>query len=415
MSWLGADWPEHRTALPLQGAVQDGAMPKSGAPQLAAVAGFFFVSRVSLTFLLFQASPVTGTLVTIVAGLALVYFALLCSAGATMNGSQLRMHSSTLTWIAAFLATSFLSLAWGDAQSVAAAAAYWVALAADVGAVMLLLRAEIPPEIVSSLMMGAVWGGVALSLIGWCAPATEDLRLGNTEFLHPNTLGLELGLCVLMAQHLSRRGAMWRWIAIGLALTLLRTLSKTAIIAFLCAEAWYLLQSRQWTRAARVRIAAAAFVAIACFWGVLTAYFDLYSTTSGGQLETLTGRTLLWAIVISVGVERPWLGHGFYSFKSLVPSLGQFVPVHAHNELLHQFFELGIAGVVIVIGIYAAFLRQAWGSVHGELRTLAIALWIFAVVRGLADAVPAELCFPLWLMAPLAACLQATHGKARAR
>lgn len=386
----------------------------SGVATVAAVAGFFFVVRVSLTFLFFQANPVVGTGVTIAAGLALVYLALLSTAGKAIDGPRLKMRNATWAWIAIFLAMSFLSLAWGEAQSIAVAVAYWMGLVADVAAVVLMLRDETPREVASQLMMGAVWGGVVLSLIGWCTPVTEDLRLGNLEFLHPNTLGLELGLCALMAHHLSRRGAMWRWIAIGLALTLLRTLSKTAVIAFLFAEAWYLLQSRQWTRAARVRIAAAALATIACFWTVLTAYFDLYTSTSGSQLETLTGRTLLWGIVISMGIERPWFGHGFYSFKSLVPALGPFVPVHAHNELLHQFFELGIAGVVIVIGVYATFLRRARRSAPGEWRTLAIALWIFAVVRGLADAVPSELCFPLWLMVALVACLEPAPGRVRA-
>jgi exopolysaccharide production protein ExoQ len=394
---------------------QEEPVPKTGAPPLAAIVGFFFVFRVALTFLFFQVNPVAGTAVTVIAGLALVYGALLCSAGASTSESGLRVRNATLLWIAAFLALSFVSLAWGEAQSLAAAVAYWAALAADVAAVLLLLRGNQSAEVTASLMMGAVWGGVALSVIGWCAPSTEDLRLGNDEFLHPNTLGLEIGLCALMAQYLSRRGTMWKWVAAGLALTLLRTLSKTAMVAFLAAETWYLLQSRQWTRALRVRIAAAGFAAIACFWGLLSAYFELYTNGTGRQLETLTGRTLLWTVVLSMGFERPWLGHGFYSFKSLVPSIGEFVPVHAHNELLHQFFELGVTGVVIVTGIYAAFLLLAWRSAPGELRTLAIALWIFAVVRGLADAVPAELSFPLWLMVALAVLLQPEPGKAHIR
>jgi exopolysaccharide production protein ExoQ len=393
---------------------QEQAAPKSGALPVAAIAGFFFIFRATLTFLFFQANPVAGTALTVIAGLALVYGALLFTAGAA-HGRRRLARNATLLWIAALLAISLLSLTWGQAQSVVAAAAYWAALAADVTVVLLVLRVEAAAEVAESLMAGAVCGGVMLSFIAWCSPVTEDLRLGNDEFLHPNTLGLEIGLCVFMAQFLSRRGKMWNWIAAGLALTLLRALSKTAIVAFFVAEAWYLLQSRQWTRAARVRIAAAALLVVACSWRLLSTYFDLYVNSSGRQFETLTGRTLLWTIVLSMGLERPWFGHGFYSFKSLVPSLGVFVPVHAHNELLHQFFELGVVGVVTVIGIYATFLYRARQSSSGELRTLAIALWIFTVVRGLADAVPAELCFPLWLMVALTVRLEPVQRKASLR
>ena len=396
-------------------AVQAETAPERSVLPVAALAGFFFVFRAALTFLFFQTNPVAGTAMTVIAGLVLVFGALLCTAGGAANIARPTLRNVTLMWIAAFLAVSFVSLAWGEAQSPVAAFAYWAALASDVIAVSLLLCGGALTEAAMRLMAGAVWGGVALSLIAWCAPATEDLRLGNDAFLHPNTLGLEIGLCALMAQYLSRRGAIWKWIAIGLALTLLRTLSKTAILAFLAAEAWYLLQSRQWTRTIRIRIAATALVVIASFWGMLSAYFELYAGSQGRQLETLTGRTLLWAVVLSMAFEKPWFGHGFYSFKSLVPSLGEFVPVHAHNELLHQFFELGAVGAAIVIGIYAAFLMRAWRSTRSELRTLAIALWIFAVVRGLTDAVSAELCFPLWLMAALAMCLDLTHEKVSIR
>ena len=48
---------------------------------LAGVIGFFFVFRVSLSFLFFQASPVTGTTVTIGLGLALLFDSFIHSAG----------------------------------------------------------------------------------------------------------------------------------------------------------------------------------------------------------------------------------------------------------------------------------------------------------------------------------------------
>lgn len=388
---------------------------RRGLLSFPAAVGFFCILRVALTFLFFQANPVIGTALVVVVDTALVFGALLCTAGGEALSSRASLRSATLYLIAAYLALSLASLAWGGAQWAAAAVAYWAALAADVTVVLVMLRSGDMAGSTERLITGAVWGGVVLSLVGWCSPVTADLRLGNDEFLHPNTLGLEIGLCALLAQYLARRSAMWRWIAIGLAVTLLRTLSKTAIIAFLVAQTWWLLQYRGGTRAARIRIFAVALVVIPLFWGLLASYLDIYTSGQGRQLETLTGRTLLWAVVISMGLEHPWFGHGFYSFKSLVPALGDFVPVHAHNELLNQFFELGAAGAVIVTGIYTAFLLRARRSRRSDLRNLAIAVWIFAVVRGLTDAVSAELCFPLWLMTALTLCMGPTAEEASSR
>ncbi len=369
--------------LPIPSATIDA--PRRGLLFPGAV-GFFFVFRAALTFLFFQASPVTGTVVTVLTDLALVYGTLLWSAGASSRADVGLLQAAPVRWILALLIFWLVSVLWTGAQSMVAALAYWVGMAADVAAVLLMLRRGDVQCCAENMMKGAVWGGAALALVGWCSPVTADLRLGNDLFLHPNTLGLELGIATLIAQYFAPRGALWRWAAIGLAITLLRTLSKTSIVAFVVAECWYLAQSRQWTRAAKMRIGAAALLVVACFWGVLSSYVDIYSSAgSGDQLETLTGRTLLWTVTFSMGMERPWFGHGLYSFKSLVPALGDFEPVHAHNELLQQFFEFGMVGVALVVGVYWAFLRHAWRAPASELRTLALALWIFAVVRGLSD------------------------------
>jgi hypothetical protein len=354
------------------------------------------------------------------------------------------------------LGLALVSVAWTAAQSRVTALVYWAGMAADVAIVLLLVRRD-AVRMTEGLMQGAVWGAVALGVVAWCSPRTADMRLGNDAFLHPNTLGLELGLATLMAQYFwgrakdkygdsdlmspsevktnagvsplaalgrddasrggagaARRGdgaAKWKWVTAALAVTLLRTLSKTAILAFVIAEGWVLLQHRGITRKAKLRIAAAAMVVVACFWGVLTAYVDAYNNAgSGNQVETLTGRTVLWAAALGMGLERPWLGHGIYSFKTLIPAFGSFAAVHAHNEALQQFFELGAAGVVVAAGVYASFYRLARRAGAGELRVLAMGLLIFALVRGLTDTVPLGLSLPLWLVVALAVCLDPAHG-----
>ena len=378
----------------------------------AGAVGFYFIFRACLTFLFFQNDPVLGTIVAIAFDLALLYGAVLYTTPAAASPShpthlrQSPLRIAPIQWIVALLIFSLASLAWTAAQSAVAALAYWLGMFADVAIVLLLLRHGDTELQLEGIMKGAVWGAAALTLVAWCSPATADLRLGNDAFLHPNTLGLEFGIVTLIGQYFAPRDTLWKVLTIALAITLVRTLSKTAIIAFVLAECWYLAQSRQMTRSAKLRICALALLVVAAFSSLLTAYIDVYNNTgSGDQVETLTGRTVLWAAAFSMGLETPWLGHGIYSFKALIPALGDFQPVHAHNELLQQFFEFGLVGVAIAAGVHWSFYRHLRRAPPTELKMLALTLLIFSLLHGLTDTVPFGYSYPLWLLVALSLCL----------
>jgi exopolysaccharide production protein ExoQ len=364
------------------------------------IIGFFFVFRVCLTFLFFQGDPVLGTIVNIAIGLVLLYGTILYTADNQTRVRRRLLKIQPIRWMFALLALSVASALWTGAQSIVVALVYWASMAADIAIVLLLLRHGDVERYTEAILKGVVWGATALAIIAWCSPATADLRLGNDTFLHPNTLGLEIGIATLIAQYLVPLGPRWKWLGVALAITLLRTLSKTAIIAFVIAECWYLMQNNQMSRKAKVYLVAGALVVVVSFWGLLSSYVDIYNNTgSGDQAETLTGRTLLWTVAFSMGLEKPWLGHGLYSFKALIPMLGTFEAVHAHNDLLQQFFEFGVAGVVILLGVYWSFYRLTRRVLASEMRNLALALLLFALVRGLTDSVQFGLSYPLWLLA----------------
>jgi O-antigen ligase len=379
--------------------------------------GFFFIFRVCLTYVFFQGDPVLGTIVSIAINLLLLFSALVYTVDEQASAMDVVPFASPMRWMLALFLFSAVSLCWSGAQSLIAALGYWTAMTTDVAIVLLLLRDREPVACTEAIMKGAVWGAVALAAVAWLSPVTEDLRLGNDEFLHPNTLGMEFGIATLIAQYLVGRGVRWKWLSLVLIITLLRTLSKTAIIAFIVAECWYLMQSKTLTRKAKAQLCGVALLFVASFWGLLNTYLVAYNNTgSDNQAETLTGRTVLWTVAFSMSMERPWFGHGIYSFKSLIPALGPFAAVHAHNELLQQFFEYGVVGMMLVVALYASFLRQAWRAPTSELRTLALSLLIFALLRGLADTVPVGLSYHMWLMAALSICVahkQRTEVSAR--
>jgi O-antigen ligase len=252
-------------------------------------------------------------------------------------------------------------------------------------------------------MHGFILGAALVAVIAWSAPPMDDMRLGHEDFLHPNLIGFEFAVAALFSAYLAQRKKAWTWVAAGFAVTMIRTLSKGTIVGFLFAGLYYLVRGLKISRKARIYIGVASVAVLASFWGLLEAYLDAY--TAGTNLETLTGRTYIWTQALDIALERPWFGHGFDSFRWVFPPFEDFQPWHAHNELIQQLFAYGIVGTLIVIGVYWFFYRQVRTSQHIGLKSLATALLILVLVRGIVDTDRFELCFPLWLMTMLSIAL----------
>lgn len=361
--------------------------------------GFIYAFRVCLTFLWFRDSPAQGTVVSIGLSIGLLATALPYALASELLPAQRTPIPQTLRYIVGYLALALVSLSWTAAHSIPVALGYWAAMCADVVTVILLLRGRDVAQETGQLMKGFVVGSAVVAAIAWCAPAMGDLRLGNEDFLHPNAIGFEFAIATLFALYLSREGNMWRWLGAALGITLLRTLSKASLLAFLVAAGFYLLRDSSLRRRTKLLLGVGAAAAAGTFFSLIDAYIEQYA--QGSQLETLTGRTLIWVQSLDIALEKPWLGHGFYSYRWIVPPFGVFEAWQAHDELLQQFFSYGLVGLLLTVALYWSFFRQLrWHPAH-RLRTLALSLLILAVVRGMVDTDIFGLSFPLWLMAAL--------------
>jgi exopolysaccharide production protein ExoQ len=94
--------------------------------------------------------------------------------------------------------------------------------------------------------------------------------------------------------------------------------------------------------------------------------FNLMSlTTSGvGRDETLTGRTELWADLLSLGTN-PLIGKGYESFwlGSNIEYLWEkywWHPNQAHNGYLEIYLNLGWIGLIIVFFMIFSVFRKVW-------------------------------------------------------
>lgn len=363
--------------------------------------GFYFAFRIAIVLLsvrILGTSPQSGAAIN----LGLNFFFLTLTAFFALGNARIpsasMMRLPDVRWAFAFLGFSCCSLLWTSAASLSAAVAYWCAMAADVAITVMLLRAGPLRAAAESLMKGYVWGACTFAIITWLLPAQSDLRLGDEELLGPNQIGYLCAFAFFFAQYLMRqRRGEWGIAALVLGVTLLRSLSKTSIVAFLISQSFLLIRDRSMSRRTRVSLALGAAIVIAAFWGLLAVYFDIYAS-AGGQPETLTGRLGIWAYMLAEAIQQPWVGHGFHSVWKVIPPFGpdQFEARHAHNELLQQFYAYGAAGVLLFVGIYTSLFRHFRRIASAPMKTFLLAFLLFVLVRGLADTEPFDLSLPLW-------------------
>jgi exopolysaccharide production protein ExoQ len=368
---------------------------------LAFAVGFFFSFRIILVLLsvrVLGTAPRAGAELNLVLDLLLLLLVCFYSLGYAQRTFGSMLQLSSIRWVLAFLIFSFCSLAWSATVSLPTSIAYWCGMAADVAIVVLLLRAGSVNGVSHSLMKGFVLSACCLALIAWVMPGPSDLRLGDEEFFNTNQIGNLCATAIFLAQYLARRKAgRWGFAILLLALTLLRSLSKTTIVAFLISESFLIIADRSISRKTKVLLTLAVILVILLFWGLFEAYYDVY-TTAGNQAETLTGRTAIWATALEAALEQPLIGHGFDSMWKVIPPFGpeQFEARHAENELLTQFYSYGAVGVCLLIGLYGSLYRQIRRLPRGSVRIVFLSLFLFVVVRGLAEAEPFDLLFPLW-------------------
>ncbi len=208
----------------------------SSARPLATLVGFYFAFRLVFVLLatrVFFRDPQDGATVSLACNYLLLAAAAFCGMGPARRTLRSIFHLPSVRWVVVFLGFSGVSLLWSVTASLPAAAAFWCAMVADTAIVILLLRDGPLDSVVNSLMRGYIWGGCAIALLAWLLPAQSDLRLGDEQFLGPNQIGWACAFAFFCAQYLMRKkDGNWTVHAILLAVTLLRSLSKTTIIAF---------------------------------------------------------------------------------------------------------------------------------------------------------------------------------------
>ncbi len=369
--------------------------------QIAFWAWFVSAVKIATTYLFFQSSPRAGTAVTNATSFAFVYLVGILII-AKRQPWKTKQWPSISRWILAYVAWSGLSLAWTQASSLFAAVGYWAGYAAELLVVAMLLAVADAETIGLASLKGYIAGNLVLLLIALLAPGTSDLRMGEEEFLHPNALGYQFAMAALFAVFLcvhqaTRQQNRWKIAAMVLTLATVRTLSKSSIIAYVIAAGFFLFAGSKLKLGNKVKVALAALLILVACLRLVETYVSEY-TAKQDNYVTLTGRTIIWAQTFDIASEAPWLGHGFYSYRTVVPPFGEFEAWQAHNEWLQQWFSYGAVGLVLSMGAYLCFYRQLRRLRHSPVAPLATMLLVYSLVHGLTEADHVQLMFPVRLM-----------------
>ncbi|MFW3172535.1 O-antigen ligase family protein [Geodermatophilus sp. CPCC 206100] len=174
------------------------------------------------------------------------------------------------------------------------------------------------------------------------------------------------------------RHVTWALLALG---TLLSTQSGTGLAVVLVSSATTLaliVASRAKTAGRRRFLVGGALIPPAALALWLPFNLDVVSQLFGRD-PTLTGRSVIWAIVERYVAESPWFGHGFGAlWVGGVPLTDTmwvqagFPFYHAHSAYLDHLAQVGIVGLVLVLLLLIGATGRAAHQVVGSASVLAM-------------------------------------------
>lgn len=229
---------------------------------------------------------------------------------------------------------------------------------------------------------------IAFALPGYAWEVGGGLQRLSGVMQHEFRLGYisAAGLLITVASFTSHRVAAYIRLPHGILLaalvvftaTLLSTQTRSLLVYTLLLAVWLVLSRGTGLR--RVLFAMVALIGL-----MLAVYFsaDLLSSLSRGtQDATLTGRTHVWErTMVAADAQNPWLGAGYATYLNERFDFvwGSYRPPHAHNAVLHAYFELGILGALLTLSLMGFMLFDAYASFKQHPAGLSISFLLIAL------------------------------------
>jgi len=299
------------------------------------------------------------------------------------------MQRAPLFWALTLLAVT--SSLWSTDPQVTLRAGVWL-IASGLFAIYFVSRFPVREQL---RLLGTVLALVLLLSL-WFALFVPSLGVDpglhggawRGAFIHKNSLGRAMSIAVVVFILVGVRNpliAPLAWVAAAAAGVLV-VLSKSGTAIAVTASLALLVPLQLLLRTRRVPlfVVVAAFGIVLMSIGVFLASNWAASLALIGRDPSLSGRTLLWAAVARMIMEKPWLGYGTQAFwhgghadYAAVWKVVGWAPPHAHNGFLDVMLDLGVIGTGLFLIGFGFAVWRALGVARYK-KPAAEALWPLA-------------------------------------
>lgn len=315
-----------------------------------------------------------------VAGLLLVLSWLLRQATAPRRGTRdmVARHPWLFVWIVAFLAWEVMSALWATDKGWAVSIAYRDGMLLTLTPIV--YNAVRTRRDLRTIIIGYLVGAGFSSIYGILNPppataAAAGRLVGSLGEANQSATVLvaALALCAglaLVARHSPRTKLLILCIAALSVIGLIGTLSRAGLIAFAVVLVCAMFIGGRWRRRAVVAVVAGA-VALPAYFLVLAPPSALNRVT----MDNSDGRNDIWRVAWRVFSASPLLGSGAGNFEyvsakylqrpGLVNAANFIVtPKVVHNIYLEQLADVGVPGLVTMLGIFVCGIGASLRAAH---------------------------------------------------
>lgn len=155
----------------------------------------------------------------------------------------------------------------------------------------------------------------------------------------------------------SRRRSSILLAALGLAVMIFSG-GKTGLAGGILSAILFFVVQGKFGPVVRLLGATAVLGAIILLTTPVASYFRMYEDS--GQIATASGRVDLWNAAMPAILQKPIIGHGFMSSRFVAINLDgiSWDAGHMHNGFLEALYNDGIIGLILIVLIQAAILKN---------------------------------------------------------
>lgn len=205
---------------------------------------------------------------------------------------------------------------------------------------------------------------VLIYAVLFIASTGNDDRLSSAT-LHANTIGEYSSFVivnVIFSIFILNKKSKFNYLILFVAtLAMLKAFSKTSIMTTFIFILLIIVSSLFLYKKLYVKtLSFITFFIISIFWqaSLFISKFSEY-TSNSNNLETLSGRTVIWAAAFEKIPNRLFMGHGWKSTNDVFGYFFEtFELVHCHNEYVNLLLEVGVIGTSLIIFVQISAIIQ---------------------------------------------------------